>query len=172
MITDKTITDEQNAYVRELVDKHKNRTGSCFSPVCSSFKECLPQVDDFIGMYNPIGNPKSPVVIRHKREIARRIQNHYKKMVEERAAQSQTLDATPAVEVRPIRFIESPRGSLKHRYVETSRPSIAPEVQKRQYATGGWTNRMAKSNRVWRPRTQVRSERNWDWQELVLSYRS
>jgi len=38
-------------------------------------------MEDFIGMYNPIGNPNSPVVKRHAREIADKVKSHYEKLL-------------------------------------------------------------------------------------------
>lgn len=43
--------------------------------------EVCPTIEDFIGMYNPIGNPSSPVVKKHGREIAERVKSHYKKQL-------------------------------------------------------------------------------------------
>ncbi len=46
-------------------------------PTCGTFMEVCPTIEDFIGMYNPIGNPNSPVVKKHAREIADRVKSHY-----------------------------------------------------------------------------------------------
>ncbi len=46
-------------------------------PTCGTFMEVCPIIEDFIGMYNPIGNPNSPVVKKHAREIADRVKSHY-----------------------------------------------------------------------------------------------
>jgi len=48
-------------------------------PTCGAFNQVCPVIEDFIGMYNPIGNPNSPVVKKHAREIADRVKSHYQK---------------------------------------------------------------------------------------------
>jgi len=50
-------------------------------PICGTFNQVCPVMEDFIGMYNPIGNPNSPVVKRHAREIADKVKSHYEKLL-------------------------------------------------------------------------------------------
>ena len=81
IIVHKHLTDEQNQFVRDLVNQHKDKKNGSTLPVCGTFMEVCPIIEDFIGMYNPVGNPSSPVVKKHGRDIAERVQSHYKKQL-------------------------------------------------------------------------------------------
>ena len=59
--------------MRDLVNQHKDKKNGSTLPVCGTFMEVCPIIEDFIGMYNPVGNPSSPVVKKHGRDIAERV---------------------------------------------------------------------------------------------------
>jgi hypothetical protein len=63
--------------LRDLVSQHKDKKNAHMLPTCRTFMEVCPIFEDFIGMYNPIGNPNSPVVKKHAREIGDRGKSHY-----------------------------------------------------------------------------------------------